>query len=178
MAAASFLDIEQAADLAVAVAKLTHPQPAVVSSARHFARLMVLALEGVPKENLFATASIMMPERGGFDGEDAGASEAAELLRNAANRGDAPSVLRLSRWVLLSTSTYKEAVLSAINAGGHADVIGATVGALAGAVYGARSLPPHWLQSLHARDRIETLADQLLATALARILEEPGTATA
>ena len=90
-----------------------------------------------------------------------------------AARGDARSVLRLCRGVLSSTASYKEAVLKAINAGGHADVTGAAVGALAGAVYGARSLPVHWLQSLYARERIEQLADQLLVTALTRLLEEP-----
>ena len=142
MAVVAFSDIETAADLAADVARLTHPQTEVLGAAREFAKWVVRALEGVPKESLFVPQSEMIADGNGDLGVDAA-------------RGDARSVLRLCRGVLSSTASYKEAVLKAINAGGHADVTGAAVGALAGAVYGARSLPVHWLQSLYARERIE-----------------------
>ncbi|MGC9435360.1 MAG: ADP-ribosylglycohydrolase family protein [Methanomicrobiales archaeon] len=56
--------------------------------------------------------------------------------------------------ILLTTRSFSDAVVTAINQGGDADTLGAVVGALAGARYGIRAIPPDWLAGLDQHDRI------------------------
>ncbi|MQY32089.1 ADP-ribosyl-[dinitrogen reductase] glycohydrolase [Streptomyces sp. RB17] len=52
-------------------------------------------------------------------------------------------------WALRTTTSYEEAVRAAIDLGGDADTVAAVTGALAGAVYGAGSIPARWTEPLH-----------------------------
>ncbi|MEF8974515.1 MAG: ADP-ribosylglycohydrolase family protein [Haloarcula sp.] len=58
----------------------------------------------------------------------------------------------------LAADSAREAIVTAVNNGGDADTVGAVAGALAGARYGAESLPDAWLDALSCRDELETLA--------------------
>jgi ADP-ribosyl-[dinitrogen reductase] hydrolase len=49
--------------------------------------------------------------------------------------------LEASIWCMLTTQSYKEAVLKAVNLGGDTDTTGAVVGGLAGLYYGMKSIP-------------------------------------
>lgn len=51
------------------------------------------------------------------------------------------------------TSSFEEAVLMATTHGGDADTIGAIAGQIAGAIYGVRAIPAHWIQAIHQWDR-------------------------
>lgn len=46
------------------------------------------------------------------------------------------------------TSSFKEALIYAVNLGGDADTIGAITGGLAGAIYGSKEIPLRWLNRL------------------------------
>lgn len=46
------------------------------------------------------------------------------------------------------TSNFEEALIYAVNLGGDADTIGAITGGLAGAIYGSKEIPLHWLNRL------------------------------
>lgn len=48
----------------------------------------------------------------------------------------------------LFTSSFEEALLTAVNVGGDTDTIGAMTGALAGAYYGLDAIPARWLQGI------------------------------
>ena len=63
--------------------------------------------------------------------------------------------LRAAVWCLLTTSTYAECVLSAVNLGGDTDTTAAVAGAFAGIVYGAHSIPAEWMATLRGKDVIE-----------------------
>jgi ADP-ribosylglycohydrolase len=52
-------------------------------------------------------------------------------------------------WALRTTTSYEEAVRAAIDLGGDTDTVAAVTGALAGAVYGAGSIPTRWTEPLH-----------------------------
>ncbi|WP_037675281.1 ADP-ribosylglycohydrolase family protein [Streptomyces griseus] len=52
-------------------------------------------------------------------------------------------------WALRTTSSYEDAVRSAIDLGGDTDTVAAVTGALAGAVHGADAVPPRWTEVLH-----------------------------
>ena len=46
------------------------------------------------------------------------------------------------------TDSFEDALVAAVNMGGDADTIGAITGGLAGAIYGASSIPLRWVNSL------------------------------
>lgn len=60
-------------------------------------------------------------------------------------------------WCLLTTNSYKECVLQAVNLGGDTDTIAAIAGSLAGALYGFDSIPKEWLNILKKKDYIDDM---------------------
>ncbi|MFC4101174.1 ADP-ribosylglycohydrolase family protein [Paenibacillus xanthanilyticus] len=65
--------------------------------------------------------------------------------------------LEAALWCLLHASSYEEAVLEAINLGDDTDTTGAVAGGLAGIIYGAASIPSHWVAGLARLADIEAL---------------------
>jgi ADP-ribosyl-[dinitrogen reductase] hydrolase len=61
----------------------------------------------------------------------------------------------------LTASTAEDAIVTAVNRGGDTDTIGAVTGAIAGACFGASSLPDRWLEVIDHRDDLERLATAL-----------------
>jgi ADP-ribosylglycohydrolase len=75
--------------------------------------------------------------------------------------------LEASLWCLLTTNSFADALLAAVNLGHDTDTTAAVTGALAGLLYGEAAMPEAWLQTLARRADIETLADRM-ATRLTR----------
>ncbi len=67
-------------------------------------------------------------------------------------------------WAVGSSATFEDALISAVNLGNDADTVGAVTGALAGAKYGASSIPQRWLKPLAWREELEALAVSLVHT--------------
>ncbi len=65
--------------------------------------------------------------------------------------------LEAALWCLLTTTSYREAVLAAVNLGGDTDTVAAVTGGLAGIFYGPDAIPEEWLTVLKKRDEIEEL---------------------
>ena len=65
--------------------------------------------------------------------------------------------LEAALWCLLTTESYKECVLKAVNLGDDTDTVGAIAGGLAGALYGYDALPKKWLETLIKREYIEKM---------------------
>ena len=55
---------------------------------------------------------------------------------------------------ILTTNSYKEAVLRAINLGDDTDTIGALTGGLASIIYGIKEIPDEWINALQKKDYI------------------------
>jgi len=87
-------------------------------------------------------------------------------------RGDSPGTLETSGYVVHSLQTAlhdglfadsaEEAIVTAVNRGGDTDTIGAIAGAVAGARFGASQLPDRWLGAIDEVDELETLAERLV----------------
>ena len=69
--------------------------------------------------------------------------------------------LEASIWSLLTTESYEDAVLKAVNLGSDTDTTGAVTGGLAGLLYGFDKIPENWLQQLARYNDIENLAERL-----------------
>lgn len=66
--------------------------------------------------------------------------------------------LEASIWCLLTTETYTDAVLKAVNLGEDTDTTAAVCGALAGLLYGFENIPAHWINQLARANNIKELA--------------------
>lgn len=171
-------DPEQAIELAAEAARPTHQAPVALDACRYFAALVVGALQGVPREELLAPGFSPVPglwARRPLKREvariAAGEWRAAPAQADAAElaAGSAVGALRLVLGALAAGHGYRDTVLAAVNLGLDADANGALAGQLAGALYGAGALPPHWVASLAEGRRIAGIADRLLTAALGRI---------
>ena len=60
-------------------------------------------------------------------------------------------------WCLITTTSYKEAVLQAVNLGDDTDTVGAITGSLAGLYYGYDEIPEQWIKTLQRLEWIEQL---------------------
>lgn len=69
--------------------------------------------------------------------------------------------LEASIWCLLTTTTYKEAVLRAVNLGGDTDTTAAVTGGLAGLLYGHEAIPEEWIEQIARKEDIEDLSERL-----------------
>lgn len=85
--------------------------------------------------------------------------------------GEAPSPLQTTGYVVhslqtalhdgLTAESAEDAIVTAVNRGGDTDTIGAIAGAVAGARFGAEWLPNRWLDTLEERAELEQLAAEL-----------------
>ena len=71
--------------------------------------------------------------------------------------------LEAALWCFCHTETFEEAVLAAANLGDDADTTAAVCGQIAGAYYGVKGIPGHWLRILAGRELIREMADELFA---------------
>lgn len=69
----------------------------------------------------------------------------------------------LARLVELFAESAEEAIVTAVNRGGDADTIGAIAGAVAGARFGASALPDRWLAVVDEMNELNSLATQISA---------------
>lgn len=65
--------------------------------------------------------------------------------------------LEAAIWCLITTQTYKDCVLKAVNLGGDTDTVAAVAGGLAGLHYGADAFPEEWVKVIARSDFIESL---------------------
>ncbi len=64
-------------------------------------------------------------------------------------------------WAFLTTESFKDAVLKAVNLGGDSDTIGAVCGQIAGAYYGLSGIPKEWIDALFQYDELLDLANKI-----------------
>ena len=69
--------------------------------------------------------------------------------------------LEAAVWCLLTTGSYSEAVLRAVNLGRDTDTTAAVTGGLAGLLYGYDAIPEEWVTQIARKDDISNLAERL-----------------
>ena len=90
------------------------------------------------------------------------------------NTGWVRHTVESALWAVLSTQSFEEAVVQAVNLGDDADTTGSVAGAIAGALYGLEAIPRRWKNTLRGEyplssgriwstDDLVSLSDQLAA---------------
>ncbi|MFM6309347.1 MAG: ADP-ribosylglycohydrolase family protein, partial [Dolichospermum sp.] len=88
----------------------------------------------------------------------------AELPDNQINSGGyVIDTLEASIWCLLTSSSYAESVLKAVNLGGDTDTTAAVTGGLAGIYYGIENIPPEWVEKIARKQDIIDLSNRFAA---------------
>ena len=62
-------------------------------------------------------------------------------------------------WSLITTDSFDQALLKAVNLGDDTDTVGAIAGGLAGLYYGYDSIPEEWLSAIKRREWIEEMCE-------------------
>lgn len=67
------------------------------------------------------------------------------------------STLEAALWCILTTESYSECILKAVNLGSDTDTVAAVAGGLAGVLYGVEGIPEKWYQGLIRHEVIDDL---------------------
>jgi ADP-ribosyl-[dinitrogen reductase] hydrolase len=140
--------------------RTTHAAKLCVEACMLFADMLVQALAGKDKDEILfgdspaeiKSAEIRGIARGGYK------DKKTEHIRS---NGYVVDSLEAALWCFWTTRSFEQAILMAANLGEDADTTAAICGQLAGAFYGERAIPSHWLEKLHMRKEIIALADGL-----------------
>jgi ADP-ribosyl-[dinitrogen reductase] hydrolase len=81
---------------------------------------------------------------------------------NVQGSGFVVQSLEAALWSFLTSNSFEEAVLKAVNLGDDADTTGAVAGQLAGAYWGFSGIPQHLVDGLAKREMIDLYLDPLL----------------
>ncbi len=155
----AYPDRGRAVSLAAESSRTTHGAAECLHACELMAELLCRALSGASR------SEILSPVRRDWCSPalDAIARMAFAEKSRPEIRGSGYVVhsLEAALWSFAHTDSYREAILLAANLGEDADTTAAVCGQLAGAHYGASSIPASWLAKLAMRDEIAGLADAL-----------------
>ena len=147
--------------------RTTHGASEAVDACRYFARLLIGALQGRPKDELLSANFCPVP---GLWDEAPLAPKIASVAAGSFKVKEPPAIrgrgyvvdcLEAALWAFHRSETFRDGALRAVNLGDDADTTGAVYGQLAGAYYGEDGIPASWRAMLAHGDRIEGYADQL-----------------
>ncbi|HEX5219968.1 MAG TPA: ADP-ribosylglycohydrolase family protein [Verrucomicrobiae bacterium] len=84
-----------------------------------------------------------------------------------ASSGYVMHTLTASLWCLLTTTSFSDCVLKAVNLGGDTDTTGCVAGGLAGICYGSFSIRESWIKSLARQSEVEALFNRFAEVVVA-----------
>ena len=147
--------------------RTTHGAEEAVDACRYFAGLLVGPLRGVGKEELLSPLYCSVEgywERNPLSpnvAAIAGGSFKHKAPPEIRATGYVVDTLEAVLWAFYHTGDFREGALRVVNLGDDADTTGAVYGQMAGACYGADSIPEEWPERLSMGSELESLADGL-----------------
>lgn len=139
-------------------ARITHADLRCQWAAVAINRLIVRLLNGITTANLVESTLKTID-----DPETREALKKATLLERAQVRsgGFVLDTMQAAVWSLLNHTDLESTIIEAVSLGADTDTTGAVAGALAGARYGASTIPERWVSQVQYRDELTQLADRL-----------------
>ncbi len=149
------------------VSALTHAHVRSVLACFYYLEFARLVCTGLGKYAAYRETNLLFQNR--LATTAAAQPETAEFARLV--QGDLPALgenairadgyvihtLEASLWCVLTSGSYREAVLKAVNLGEDTDTTGAVTGGLAGLVFGLDSVPAEWIRQIARIDEVEAL---------------------
>ena len=109
-------------------------------------------------EDFLLYERMLLNRIGGINGQGNSSESARSVKREEIkSTGYVLDTLEATIWCLLTTDSYRDCVLTAVNLGEDTDTVAAIAGGLAAALYGYDSIPDEWLTTLIKRDYIDDL---------------------
>jgi ADP-ribosyl-[dinitrogen reductase] hydrolase len=162
-------DLQQVEHFSGQSSRTTHGAAEAVDACRLFGVMLALALRGGAKSEILAitTAATTLGDHQLLQGLSPAIAQIAaggyqrKARADIQGSGYVVKSLEAALWCFHRTSSYREAILSAVNLGDDADTTAAICGQIAGAHYGIQGIPEDWLVKLARRGLIEDLATRL-----------------
>ena len=136
---------------------VTHAGHGLAQLSEDFVNLIAMALAGHPRHEILSGCF--------FDKKSCETLTYGQLQNVPQSRivsgDDAEESFMAALWCVATGDRFEGAVTQALNLAGDATSVGAMAGQLAGAIYGPRAIPGHWLEQLAGRERIEDAALRL-----------------
>ena len=160
-------DAAEAIAMAADSSRTTHQAQEAVDACRYFAGLLIGALRGVDKATLLSPG--YCPVEGLWE-RDPLAEGIAHVADGSFKHRNPPDIrgtgyvvdaLEAALWAFHRSDGFRKGALLAINLGDDADTTGAIYGQIAGAHYGAETIPATWRDKLTMAAEITSLADNL-----------------
>lgn len=160
---------------AEAVTRLTHGGPAAIAATTAVAYGVMLAARGEVASHAwlgdtarFLGTGELAAALGRADLLAAADTPTADLLRTIGTEVAATQSVPAAFIAAVQAETFADAVLTAVNAGGATDTVGAIAGALAGAVRGDTGIPQSLINDLGCRIYVSLAGPWFYRTALQR----------
>ncbi len=129
--------IEATDDDISAVSSLTHAHKISIDACKYFLKIAKRLILGDNIKNLIDSDILNLQEN------------------NIQSDGYVKNTLQAALWCVVTTNSYKECVLKAVNLGDDTDTTAAIAGGLAGIIYGYEGIPKEWISKLRGKDIIE-----------------------
>ncbi len=133
----------------------THSHPNCVKACE----FLGLFLEGLTIERLGKQRAL---EDALFDIGECDVQKALESKRDIVGSGYVIDSLYAATWAFMSSNSFEEAVLKAVNLGNDSDTTGAVCGQMAGAFWGYDRIPDHLIDGLAKKEMIDLYLNPLL----------------
>jgi ADP-ribosyl-[dinitrogen reductase] hydrolase len=137
----------------------THGAAECLEASDFFARLLVRAMSGIPKQALLEP--VTWPG-GGKVGEVSIGGWRSKVRSQIKASGYVIDSLEASLWAIGNAENFEDALVAAVNLGEDSDTVGAITGQLAGAIWGYSTIPVRWREPIAWRERLEKAALALL----------------
>lgn len=154
-------DEQRVQEMAALSSRTTHAAAECLDACRLFAVAVSRALQGASKAQVLDLAAL--PFGSPRIAEIAQGSWRSKSREQIQSSGYVVHSLEAALWCFDRHESFEAAVLEAANLGDDADTTAAIAGQIAGAFWGRRGIPAHWLERLHLQTEIRALAQSVYA---------------
>jgi ADP-ribosyl-[dinitrogen reductase] hydrolase len=152
-------DPERLRDVSIDVSRITHANPLCTWASVAVNQAIAALLNGASIAGALAGSSTGIENAQVRAAVDQGTPNKREAVKSA---GFVLDTMGAAYWTILQSSSFEDAVVTAIGLGGDTDTTGAVAGALAGAHYGLDAISARWQSQIQYRDELTQLSLNLL----------------